>query len=105
LHLRQRSLVMCPIVLAELLSDPLRSHAARESLLLIPLLDLETGFWARAGLTRATLLKQKVKPKLADTLIAQTCIDHKISLHARDTDFRPFVKYAGLRLTLYGVVN
>ena len=96
---------MCPVVLAELLSDPLRSRAARESLLRIPLLDLQQGYWSRAGLTRAELLKQKVKPKLADTLIAQACIDHNITLHARDADFRPFAKYAGLQLVLHGFVN
>ena len=97
--------MMCPIVLAELFSDPLRSAAAKESLILIPMLDLLPGFWSRAGLTRAELLKQKVKPRLADTLIAQICIDHKIPLHARDADFRPFAKYAGLNLILYGAVN
>jgi predicted nucleic acid-binding protein len=104
-HLQQRSLVMCPIVLAELLSDPARSFAARQSLLRIPLLEVRFGFWTRAGLTRADLLRQKIRPKLADTLIAQFCIDHNIRLHARDTDFRPFAKHAGLQLTLHGLVN
>jgi predicted nucleic acid-binding protein len=96
---------MCPVVLAELLSDPLRSPQAREALLTIPALGLKKGFWERAGLTRAGLLRQKIKPKLADTLIAQFCIDHKVTLHARDMDFRPFAKYAGLHLILHGLVN
>ena len=59
----------------------------------------------RAGLTRADLLKLKIKPRLADSLIAQFCIDHEIPLHARDTDFRPFAKYFGLQLVLHGLVN
>ena len=91
--------------LAELISDPLRSVAARESLLKLPLLELHDGFWERAGLTRAELVRNKVKPKLADTLIAQFCIDHALTLHARDLDFRAFAKYAGLQLVLHSGVN
>jgi predicted nucleic acid-binding protein len=104
-HLNHGSLVMSPIVLAELFSDPLRSSEAKESLVQIPMLELQPGFWERAGLTRAELFKLKFRPKLADTLIAQVCIDQKIPLHARDVDFRPFAKYAGLELILYGQVN
>ena len=103
--LQQQSLVMCPVVLAELLSDPLRSYQARTALLEIPLLELKDGFWMRAGITRSELLKLKIRPALADSLIAQFCIDHKIPLHARDTDFRPFAKYSGLELVLHGLVN
>ena len=104
-HLQARSLVMCPVVLAELFSDPSRSAAAKKSLAGIPLLDLRPGFWSRAGLTRSELMKRKIRPKLADTLIAQICIDHNIPLHARDADFRPFAKHAGLNLVLHGAVN
>ena len=104
-HLRQHTLVMSPIVLAELLSEPLRSPAARHSLLKISMLELMPGFWERAGLTRAELLRHRVKPQLADTLIAQVCIDHKLPLHTRDTGFRPFAKHAGLQLVMHGLVN
>ena len=105
LCLRDKSILMAPIVLTELLSDPLLPADAEESLLSVPLLELIPGFWQRAGKTRAHLLKHKLKPKLADTLIAQVCIDHNIPLHARDADFRPFVKYFGLQLVLHGLVN
>src|SRR5437879_3530652 len=104
-QLQQQSLFMCPVVLAELFSDPLRSEQAKDALLRIPMLELKPGFWERAGLTRAELLKKKVKPKLADTLIAQICIDHNVTLHARDLDFRPFAKHAGLDLVLHGLVH
>jgi predicted nucleic acid-binding protein len=103
--LHQRSIQMAPVVLAELLSAPSLPADAEESLLSIPLLDLTTGFWERAGKTRADLIKRKLKPKLADTLIAQVCIDHNLPLHTRDADFRPFAKYAGLQLVLHGLVN
>jgi predicted nucleic acid-binding protein len=104
-HLRKYSLVMSPVVLAELLSDPLPSQLARQSLIEIPALELITGFWERAGKTRADLIKRRFKPKLADTLIAQICIDHNLPLHTRDTDFRPFAKYAGLQLVLHSLLN
>jgi predicted nucleic acid-binding protein len=93
------------MVLTELFSDPLRSEKAKKALLVIPMLDLRPEFWERAGITRNDLVKRKFKPKLADTLIAQVCIDHNIPLHARDTDFRPFAKYAGLQLVLHELVN
>ena len=104
-HLNHPLLVMCPMVLTELISDPLRSDKAKKALLVVPMLDLKAEFWERAGFTRSQLLKQKFKPKLADTLIAQVCIDHNIPLHARDTDFRPFARYAGLQLVLHELVN
>jgi predicted nucleic acid-binding protein len=104
-YLRDRSIQMAPIVLAELLSDPSLTTAAEKFLLSMPLLDLKEGFWERAGKTRASLLRRKYRPKLADTLIAQICIDHNLPLHTRDTDFRPFAKHSGLQLVLYGSVN
>jgi len=103
--LRDRSIWMAPMVLAELLSDPRLPPAAEESLIGIPILEITPGFWQRAGKTRAGLITRKFKPKLADTLIAQLCIDHKIPLHARDTDFRSFAKYGGLQLVLHGLAN
>ncbi len=96
---------MAPIVLAELLSNPLLPKAIEKSLLALPLLELKEGFWERAGKTRAVLICRKFKPKFADTLIAQICIDHKLPLHSRDADFRPFAKYAGLQLVLHGAFN
>ena len=105
LFLHGRSLQMAPIVLAELLSDPALPLEAEKALLQIPLLELTPGFWERAGKTRADLIRRKCKPKLADTLIAQICIDHNIPLYTRDLDFRAFAKYAGLNLMLHGVLN
>ena len=104
-YLHDRSLHMAPPVLAELLSDPLLPIDAEKALLRIPILELTPGFWERAGKTRADLIRRKLKPKLADTLIAQVCIDHKIALHSRDADFRPFARHAGLQLRLHSLVN
>jgi len=89
---------MLPVVLAELLSDPLLSVEEENDLLAIPMLDITTGYWRRAGKLRADLLRRQYRPKLADTLIAQTCIDHDLPLLTRDRDFRPFARHAGLKL-------
>lgn len=47
---------------------------------------------------RAILIKKKLKTRLADTLIAQSCIDHQIPLITCDGDCKHFGKYGGLEL-------
>src|SRR5687767_7349777 len=64
---------MAPVVLAELISDPKLDDVVESALNEVPLLDLLPGFWSRAGRLRAGLIGKGLKPKLADTLIAQTC--------------------------------
>jgi predicted nucleic acid-binding protein len=86
-----------PVVLTELLSDPGLPAQVAELLLQIPLLGTQPGFWERAGGLRAGLLAAGRKARLADTLIAQTCIDHEVLLITRDRDFRTFGS-AGLQL-------
>jgi predicted nucleic acid-binding protein len=103
--LRNQFILMAPIVLAELLSDPLLPAEAETHLRSVPVLELIPGFWERAGKTRAEMIRRKMRPRLADTLIAQVCIDHNLPLHTRDADFRPFAKHAGLQLVLHGSVN
>jgi predicted nucleic acid-binding protein len=44
------------------------------------------------------LLARRLRARLADTLIAQSCIDNDVALITRDADFRHFAKYCGLRL-------
>jgi len=104
-YLRNRMLWMAPVVLAELLSDPLLPAKAEIGLRTIPVLELLPGFWERAGKTRADLIRRRMKPKLSDTLIAQICIDHDIPLHTRDLGFRSFARHAYLQLVVHGSVN
>ena len=94
----RESLVMSPVVLSELLSDPQLPEAAEDRLLGVPLLGITSGFLWRVGKLRAELIRRRFRPKLADTLIAQACIDHHVPLLTRDRDFRPFARYAGLKL-------
>jgi predicted nucleic acid-binding protein len=98
--LEDRQVVMAPPVLTELLSDPELSSTAAQSLLDVPIIDLESGYWPRAGRMRARVLAKKRKARLGDALIAQTCVDSGVSLITRDRDFRAFAEAANLDLIL-----
>lgn len=87
-----------PVVLTEILSDPAVATVLAPRLLDLELLDVSEGYWQRAGETRAKLHKRGLKAKVADALIAQSCIDHDVALITRDQDFRHFAKHCGLSL-------
>ncbi len=90
--------VLPPVVLTELLSDPKLLDSVADLLRDLPMLTPLTGYWERAGLLRAGLLSQGRKARLADTLIAQSCLDHDVPLVTRDSDFRHFARSGGLSL-------
>ncbi len=96
--LDMRSVVLPPAVLAEILSDPHLSDVVAEKFLRLPLLDIFSGYWERVGRTRAKLIAKGHKARLADTQIAQSCIDHGVPLLTADNDFRHFVEHGGLKL-------
>jgi predicted nucleic acid-binding protein len=104
-HLLDRALedgqvVMVPVVLTELLSDAnLPAHVVK-TILDLPLLQVASGYWQRAGALRAKVLATRRKARLGDALIAQTCMDQKIPLITRDRDFRAFAAAANLNLVL-----
>ena len=87
-----------PVVLTELLSDPGLPANVRTLLTALPQLEVEPGFWERAGLLRASILKRRLKARVADALIAQSCLDRSVPLVTRDKDFRHFARAAGLAL-------
>ncbi len=89
---------IAPVILTEVLSDAALIKPAREAILQLPILPVTDGYWERAGLLRAKILKSGHKARLADTLIAQSCLDHHATLITRDRDFRAFHRLAGLRL-------
>lgn len=91
-----------PVVLAEILSNPREDQSKNyEYLRNINLLETEEGYWHRAGLLRKKILQKKLKAKLGDALIAQSCIDHAVPLLTRDEDFKHYAKYCGLKLVQY----
>jgi len=96
--LDHHQLVLPPVVVTELLSDPGLPSSVRTLLAALPQLQLEPGYWERAGLLRARVLKQRRKARVADALIAQSCIDQTVPLVTRDRDFRNFAKGTGLAL-------
>lgn len=94
--LADRQILMVPVVLTELLSDPDIPSEVAKSLTDLPLVEVTTGYWQRAGILRAKVLEKSRRARLGDALIAQTCIDGDISLLTRDRDFRIFAQTAGL---------
>lgn len=93
-----RQVLMAPPVLTELLSDPGISSEVRKTLCGLPPIEIQPGFWTRAGALRATVLAKRRKARLGDALIAQSCLDAKVPLLTRDRDFHAFVEAAALSL-------
>lgn len=92
------ALVLPPATLAELLSAPTLSTELRKEMLQLPLLETKINFWQRAGDLRRNVLKAGYKARLADTFIAQSCIDHGVPLITRDNDFRHYAAHGELIL-------
>lgn len=98
--LRDRQVLMVPVVLTELLSDPQLSVDVAKTLCDLPLIEIGRDYWQRAGALRAKVLAKRRRARLGDALIAQTCIDSGISLLTRDRDFRAFTEAVGLKLAV-----
>jgi predicted nucleic acid-binding protein len=98
--LEDRQVVMIPVVVTELLSDPKLPSGVAETLLEVPSIEIASGYWQRAGGLRAKVLAKRRKARLGDALIAQSCIDGGVPLITRDRDFRAFAEAAGLDLVL-----
>jgi len=98
--LRDRQVLMVPVVLTEILSDPKLSPEISQTLLDLPLLEIKLGYWQRAGALRAKVLAHHRNARLGDALIAQSCIDHGIALLTRDRDFRAFAEAAAFDLVI-----
>lgn len=98
--LRDRQVVMPPVVLTELLSDPGLPPRVSRWLVELPLLNPAPGYWQRAGALRAKVLATRRKARLGDALIAQSCIDADVLLLTRDRDLRAFASAARLNLVI-----
>lgn len=98
LALLANDICLPPVVLTEMLSDPVARREMEETVTGFPLLLVLDGYWERAGLCRQQLIQKGLKAAVADTLIAQSCLDHDVVLITRDPDYRHFAKYCGLKL-------
>ena len=97
-ELANGTLFLPPVVITELSSDPKNGATLAVLLGQCPLLDITPGYWERAGRIRARLLAKRLRAKIPDTLIAQSCLDHDVPLITRNTDFRHFAEHCGLKL-------
>ena len=98
--LEDRQLVMVPVVLTKHLSDPKLPSDVAKTISEVPLIEIASGYWQRAGALRAKVLVKRRKARLGDALIAQSCIDQGIPLITRDRDFRAFAEAANLNVVL-----
>jgi predicted nucleic acid-binding protein len=89
---------LAPSTVAELLSDP--KGGARTAMLIdgLKTLQIEEGYWRRAGLLRAAVRRAGRKAALGDALAAQACLDADVPLLTCDADFKAFAEVARLRL-------
>jgi predicted nucleic acid-binding protein len=76
-----------PAVVTEVLSANPSDAKALIPLPVIRQLETLPLYWERAARTRHILLSKRLKARLPDALIAQSCIDHDVALITRDTDF------------------
>jgi predicted nucleic acid-binding protein len=98
--LQDRQLLMVPVVLTELLSDPKLPVDVARTLCDLPAIEIGSDYWQRAGALRAKVLLKRRRARLGDALIAQSCIDGGISLLTRDRDLRAFTEAAALKLVV-----
>jgi predicted nucleic acid-binding protein len=95
-----RELVLPPPVLVELIGRSATAAAFDEISNGAAQLPISQGFWLRARQNRGLILSKGLKARALDSLIAQCCIDADVPLIARDTDFRHFANWCGLKLVL-----
>ena len=98
--LADRQVLMVPAVLTELLSDPKLPSEVAKILADIPMVEIEAGYWQRAGLLRSKVLAKRRRARLGDALIAQSCVDRNLPFLTRDRDFLAFAEAAELRLVV-----
>lgn len=96
--MKAAELTLPPATLTELLSNPRTIAQAKALIAGVRVLEVSVGYWERVAECRARLIAKKLKARLADALIAQSCIDADIALITRDRDFRHYAAHCGLKL-------
>lgn len=98
--LQAGEIVLPPATLSEALSNPRTRNAIAPIIEDIDLIEPSPGYWRRTAMLRGALIEKKLKARLADALIAQSCIDAGVALITRDRDFRHFARLGGLKLAV-----
>ncbi|MGH6952262.1 MAG: PIN domain-containing protein [Vitreimonas sp.] len=91
-------LVLPPATFTEVLSNPRTRTNVAAVIAGLAHLPILADYWLRVADTRANLISKGLKARLADALIAQSCIDADVKLITRDRDFRHFAAHCGLKL-------
>ena len=90
-------LILPPVVLSELLSAKSLKKEVADLLVEMPLVELTDEFWVKVGEARRQILAKGRKARLADSMIAVSCMEKSIPLITRDSDFRHYVEF-GLKI-------
>jgi predicted nucleic acid-binding protein len=93
-----RNLVFAPPAVTELRAGAVPNDGLEQLLAGARLIPIDAGLWDRAGRNRRLLIEKGLKARFADALIAQCCIDADVPLIARDSDYRHFERWCGLKL-------
>jgi predicted nucleic acid-binding protein len=96
--LANNSLLLPPVVATALLSRPGLNEATIKIFTELPRIEIHPDYFERAGRIRREVRSRKLRARLADALIAQSCIDADVPLITRDRDFRHFAMHCGLKL-------
>ena len=96
--LKDGNAVLPPAVISEILSDPKLPIKVEKIIVNMSSLPITDGYWLRVAKNRKSILQKKRKARLADSLIAQSCIDYGLVLITRDSDFKAFSEYCNLKL-------
>ncbi|NRA26646.1 MAG: PIN domain-containing protein [Opitutales bacterium] len=96
----EETLIVPPFVVTEIFSAKNLSTEAKLVVDSLPTRTLDVSFWKRSGLLRLKLLKLGLKARSIDSLIAQFCLDNKLTLICGDRDFRHLSEHTGLNLLI-----
>ncbi len=69
-ELRGKNVVLPPVVVTEILSDPTAGPEVIQAISGVPMLKPLAGYWQRAGRVRARIRMLRLRATLADALIA-----------------------------------
>ena len=97
-HLATATLFVVPVTIAELMSARVLTPEIEALADALAVLELKQGYWTRVGLLRGRCLAAGRRARLADTMIAQACLDSGLPLLTEDSDFSVFSELAGLEL-------
>lgn len=92
------NVMLPPMVISELLSSNGLTKNQIDNLRVISTFEIKRDYWVRVGFSRAKILSKKLKARMLDVQIAQICIDYDAEIIVKDSDFRHFKKYLGLKI-------